>query len=287
MLRRLIVSSLIVGLASVSVAQERVKDVIYAKRGGYALTMDVFKPAKPNGLGVIWLVSGGWFSNHDMITPAFAKGLNDAGFTVFEVVHGSQPKFQIPEIVNQVQQAVRYIRVNAKTFGVDAERLGMTGSSAGGHLSLMVGGLADPGKADGKDDVEKAPATVKAIVAYYPPSNFESFGSAGDAFKDPKLAVFLPAWGITRDTPAEKVAELAKATSPIRLVNKNFPATLVIHGDKDMLVPVSQSYALDKAFETAGSVHKLIIVPGGGHDANTIIKTYADLVAWFTAKLRD
>ena len=77
----------------------RQQDVIYGRKFGTALTLDVFKPAKEsNGLGLVFVVSGGWYSNHDSINLAFVKPFTDRGYTVFAVVHGSQPKFTIPEI---------------------------------------------------------------------------------------------------------------------------------------------------------------------------------------------
>ena len=63
----------------------------------------------------------------------------DRGYTVFAVVHGSQPKFTIPEVLDDMHRAVRFIRHNAKKYGIDPDRLGITGGSAGGHLSLMQG----------------------------------------------------------------------------------------------------------------------------------------------------
>ena len=287
MLRRLFATATLVALATVSLAQERVRDVIYAKQAGIALTMDVFEPAKPNGMGVIWIVSGGWVSNHAAINPAMAGPLNERGITVFQVVHGAQPKYQIPEIVGQVQRAVRFIRTNAATYGVDPDRLGITGASAGGHLSLMVGGLAGAANPDAPDPVERSSATVKAIVAYYPPTDFLNYGStAAEAIKDPKLAVFLPAFGVTKDTPATRLTEIGKATSPIFLANPKFPATLIIHGDKDPLVPVQQAQAMDEALAKAGVDRKLVIVPGGGHDAKVVMSTFDQLIAWFEQKLR-
>ncbi|MGV3616940.1 MAG: alpha/beta hydrolase fold domain-containing protein [Fimbriimonas sp.] len=287
MLRRLLTTVSFVTLASISLAQERLQDVIYGKQTGVALTMDVFKPAKPNGMGVIWIVSGGWVSNHAGINPIVAKPLTDRGITVFQVVHGSQPKYIIPEIVDQVQRAVRFIKTNAATYGVDPERLGITGASAGGHLSLMVGGQAEEGKADASDPVERASASVKAVVAYYPPTDFMNFGAnASDAIKDPKLAIFLPAFGVNKDTPADRATAIGRAASPILLANAKFPATLIIHGDKDPLVPLQQAKAMDDALGKAGADHKLVVVPNGGHDPQVIISTYDQLVAWFEAKLK-
>src|SRR5437899_12578826 len=77
---------------------KRTEDVIYGRKFGTALTFDVFQPAKTNGLGIILMVSGGWFSGHDAINPKFFQPLLDHGYTVFAVVHGSQPKFIITEI---------------------------------------------------------------------------------------------------------------------------------------------------------------------------------------------
>lgn len=288
MFRRLIAASLLALVASVSFAQERVKDVIYAKRGGVALTMDVFKPAKPNGIGVIWIVSGGWVSSHEGINEGLSKPFTDKGITVFEVVHGAQPKYQIPEIVDQVQRAVRYIRANATTFGVKGDHLGICGASAGGHLSLMIGGLAGAGNPNSSDPVEKESAGVQAVVAYYPPTDFQHFGD-GQAARfvgDPKYAIFVPAFGITKDTPPEKVAEITKKVSPILLANPAFPPTLLIHGDKDTLVPLQQSQVMDAALGKAGAVHQLIVVKGTGHDGVTIMQTLDKLVGWFLEKLK-
>src|SRR5262245_7427057 len=90
------------------------KEVIYHRKYGSALTMDVFTPQKnANGAGVIFCVSGGWFSNHDNITPGIPFWIQpfvDKGYAVFAVVHGSQPKYAIPEILDDMHRAVRFIK---------------------------------------------------------------------------------------------------------------------------------------------------------------------------------
>jgi acetyl esterase/lipase len=92
----------------------------------------VFQPEKPNGAGVLFMVSGGWYSRwHPPEQSAqFLKPLLDANFTVFAVRHGSSPKYVIPEILGDVRRSVRFIRLHADRFGVDPERLGVTGGSA-------------------------------------------------------------------------------------------------------------------------------------------------------------
>jgi acetyl esterase/lipase len=120
-------------------------DVVYGHKFGLALTFDVFKPeTNSNGAGVLFMVSGGWYSNWSPPEQAQAMflPLTNAGYTVFAVRHGSSPKFSIPEAVEDVRRSVRFIRLNADKFGIDGERLGVFGMSAGGHLSLMLGTAA-------------------------------------------------------------------------------------------------------------------------------------------------
>src|SRR5690349_12555203 len=106
-------ATLIVTTASLVRADEpgykRTEDVIYGRKFGTALTMDVFQPEKPNGAAVIFAVSGGWFSAHEAVNPGFLKELLRRGYTVFAVVHGSQPKFTIPEVLQDMHRSVRYV----------------------------------------------------------------------------------------------------------------------------------------------------------------------------------
>src|SRR5262249_1610582 len=106
--------ALLAGALSARAADEsrftRTQDVIYGRKHGTALTVDVFTPKKANGVGIIFVVSGGWFSAHEAISLLFVNELLNRGYTVFAVVHGSQPKFTIPEILQDMHRAVRYVR---------------------------------------------------------------------------------------------------------------------------------------------------------------------------------
>jgi acetyl esterase/lipase len=287
MVRRLIGSVTLLGLVALGVAQERVRDVIYEKKGGYALTMDVFKPAHSNGIGVVFVVSGGWVSSHDSISPEVAKPLLDKGITVFEVVHGAQPRWVVTEIVKDVQHAVRFIRANASTYGVEPNRLGIFGGSAGGHLSLMVGGTSDDGDPNAKDPVDRVSDAVQAVGAYFPPTDFANYGKPGlSAFDVPGLSFFFPAFGITKDTPREKVLALMDQLSPIKFVSAKYPPTYVIQGDKDALVPEMQAHLFTEALGKAGVKNTLVIVPGAGHDPLLLISPNAvKLADWFVETL--
>jgi acetyl esterase/lipase len=122
------------------------EDVVYGHKDGLALTYDVLIPeTKAKGLGVLILSSGSWKSKKSL--PAdeaklrgqhWIQGLLNGGFTVFVVRHGSSPRYFVPEMVGDVQRAIRFVRLHAKEYGIDPNRLGLTGGSSGGHLSLMA-----------------------------------------------------------------------------------------------------------------------------------------------------
>ena len=114
------VSLTTVAAAADDAPYDRKEDVIYGRKFGTALTMDVFTPREhAKGIGVVLVVSGGFFSSHEAIQPAFIRPLTGRGYTVFAVVHGSQPRFTVPEIVEDMNRAVRFIRHHAKDYGID------------------------------------------------------------------------------------------------------------------------------------------------------------------------
>lgn len=263
-----------------------IKDVIYHHKLGVALTMDVFKPARPSGIGVIWMVSGGWVSNHNSINPALARLFTDRGHTVFQVVHGSQPKFTLPEIVEDIHRAVRFIRTHAAEYGVDPDRLGIAGGSAGGHLSLMMGAYGRPGDPNAKDPVDRASSQVQAIACFFPPTDFLNYGKEGqNAMMIPLLRPYWPAFGVSDQTPPEEREKLGRALSPIYGALDRMPPTLIIHGDADLLVPLQQSQRLIQKLEELKRPARLEVRPGKAHGWPGIEKDAELFAEWFEKHL--
>lgn len=130
-------------------------DVVYGHKDGMALTIDIIQPAKQNGAAVLWIQSGGWYSGwaDPQVFLTAGKPYLDQEFTLIIVRHGSAPRYQVPDAVADVRRAVRFIRWKANDYGIDPERLGVTGGSAGGHLTLMLATTGDDGQADSKDEV--------------------------------------------------------------------------------------------------------------------------------------
>src|SRR4029077_14870438 len=177
----------------------------------------------------IWAVSGGWFSAHEAISMAFLDELLKRGYTVFAVVHGSQPKYTIPEVLEDMHRAVRFIRSHAKDYHIDPDRIGITGGSAGGHLSLMQGTAGTPGDKDAKDPIDRESSRVQAVACFFPPTDFLNYGQTGeDAVGVGILKDFKAAFGPKSDT-AEGRQVLGKQISPIYSITSNMPPTLIIH----------------------------------------------------------
>ena len=95
------------------------------------------------------------------------------------MVHGSQPRYTVPEIIQDMNRAVRFIRHHAKDYGIDPDRIGIYGGSAGGHLSLMLGTAGDKGDPKAKDPVDRESSRVQAVACFFPPTDFLNYGKPG------------------------------------------------------------------------------------------------------------
>lgn len=285
------------GLAQDTDDVKRQRDVIYGRKFGLALTMDVFTPKKANGAAVIWVVSGGWFSNPASINANVAKDFLSRGYTVFAVVHGSQPKFTLPEIVEDMHRSVRFIRHHAKKFQIDPDRIGISGGSAGGHLSLMMGTAGGRGNANAKDGVDRESSAVQAVACFFPPTDFLNWSKKGDDISDRKLrAPFTAAVDFhefdakaamyKRVKDKDKMREIAAGVSPITHVKKGSAPALIIHGDKDTLVPIYQAEVIVEKYKEAKVPAKLVVRQGQGHGWKDIQKDVALFADWFDEHLK-
>jgi acetyl esterase/lipase len=256
-------------------------DVVYGRKDGMAMTLDVIRSEKPNGAGVIWIPTGGWYSPwfDPKFSAAISKPLLDKGFTVFVVRHGCAPTYAIPACVADVRLAVRFIRMKAKDFGVDPERLGVHGGSAGGHLSLMLGTTGDDGNPKAKEAVLRQSSRVAAVVALYPPTDITTWVTdpPAEVKKHPGLK-----------PPLTFDPKLAPEVSPLLKVTAKSAPALLIHGDKDVLVPISHSKTMLAALEKAKVPCKLITIEGAAHGftpKQTQEVVVPALVGWFEKHL--
>lgn len=270
----------------------RKEDMIYGRKYGLALTMDVFAPKeKPNGLGVIWCVSGGWFSAKPGGIGPGQEFIN-RGYTVFAVVHGSQPKFTIPEVLEDMHRSVRYIKAHAKEYGVDPDRLGITGGSAGGHLALMQGCAPKEGNPKATDPVERESSKVAAVACFFPPTDFLNYGEEGKlALGDGTLSGFRPPfdfWEREKGTnklvviaDPERRKEIGKQISPLYHVTKNSAPALISHGDADSLVPIQQAELIIAKLKENKVPCELVVRKGAGHGGAAFANDATIFADWF------
>ncbi len=271
----------------------RKEDVVYGRKYGTALTMDVFTPKQnANGAAVVWVISGGWFSAHEAINPAPIEEFLKRGYTVFAVVHGSQPRYTLPEIVADMNRAVRFIRYHAADYAIDPDRIGITGGSAGGHLSLMQGTAGDKGNPAAGDPVDKTSSRVQAVACFFPPTDFLNYGKPGEnAVGRGILQGFKPPFDFLEQDPNTKVfrpiadeariLEIARQVSPAYHVSADDPPTLIIHGDADVLVPIQQAELILGKLKQAGVEGKLVVKKGATHGWPDLLKDMTIIADWF------
>jgi acetyl esterase/lipase len=275
----------------------RTEDIIYGRKFGSALTMDIFRPKKEaNGAAVIAVVSGGWFSAHEAIgSPLFrtyATELAGRGYTVFAVVHGSQPRYTIPDVLEDMHRAVRYIRTHAADYHIDSNRIGITGASAGGHLSLMQGTAGRDGDPKAASPVDRASSRVQAVACFFPPTDFLNYGKPGeDALGRGVLSGFKAPFAFqdfdkktntfVLITDESRRREIGRQISPVYHVSKDSAPALLIHGDVDKLVPIQQAEIVIAKLKEAGVPAELVVKHGEAHGWKGLEKDIPTIADWF------
>jgi acetyl esterase/lipase len=203
-----------------------------------------------------------------------------------------QPKFTIPEILEDMNRAVRFIRYHAKDYKIDPDRIGIAGGSAGGHLSLMQGTHGDKGNPEAKDPIDKVSSRVQAVACFFPPTDFLNYGEKGkDAIGRGVLADFHAPFDFKEFdnkkkcyvsiTDEDKIMELGKKISPIYHVTAESAPTLIIHGDADKLVPIQQAETIIERLKEEKVPAELIVKKGAAHGWPDLAKDFSMFADWF------
>ncbi|MBL9134174.1 MAG: alpha/beta hydrolase, partial [Verrucomicrobiaceae bacterium] len=260
--------------------------IVYTKRNGHDLTLDVIKPENPSGSGILVMVSGRWKSDPKKFQPWLASSFLRQGHTLAAVSHLSQPEASVQEIVEDMHRAARFVRHHAKEYGIDPGRLGVFGGSSGGHLSLMLatrGGPGDPGAAD---PVDRESSAVQAVAVFYPVTDLLNLGPSTENLGDggpPKS--FRKSFGPkASDTSEWKI--IGRDVSPIFHVTQALPPVFIAHGGADTLVPVEQSTRFKQRAAELGRTVALTIRPGEKHGWPTMIWDAHLFAGWLTEHLK-
>ena len=292
MQRTMISALLVLAVAHHSQAQTRVeKNIIYGMYSGLALLMDIHRPEKPNGYGVIFVSGSGWQAPIEYGAVGLKEGqigtwgppLLSAGYTVFAINHRATPRFHYPAALDDVQRAVRFVRHHARQFGVDPDRLGGVAGSSGAHLIGLAALRASAGISGDADPVDREPATLQAVVLRAAPTDLKKMDHG---------AVVLFMERLPASPDGEK---LYSAASPITHVSSSSPPVLLLHGDSDDTVPFEQSVAMEGALRKMNVPVKLVRVAGGEHGPNfgtagkphpDLPKIFGETVTWLDTYLK-
>lgn len=249
------------------------RNVSFGMVSGGALLMDVYRPETPNGRGIIHITGSGWHSPLAASAPqqkasrqveVFGLPLVEAGYTVFAVNHRTAPLNKYPAQIEDVERAVRFVRHHATRWGIDPDRMGGVGGSSGGHLTLLLGLRDSPERAAEPDPVNRQSAKLQAIVPWAPPTDFMLSNST---FVSGTLASLFGMRLMARDPETSPQFLKYREASPIHHVSADDPPTLLIHGDKDVGVPIRHSEIMQAKLRAAGVPVELLVIPDGGHGA--------------------
>ena len=253
-----------------------VRNVVYGMYSGLALLMDVHYPISPNGLGIVFIPGSGWRApltldaaplKENAEGAVYAAPLVAAGYTVFTINHRASPRFRYPAAVEDAQRAVRFIRYNATDFGIDPDRIGALGGSSGGHLATMLGVLDDRNNAISDSVINQVSAKVQAVVARGAGTDFRS--CCGDGFPTRYVDAVSAFLGLARqpdtNTNSPESQRYAEASSITHVSSDDAPL-LMLHGEADDIVPITQAEIMQQAYIAAGVPVSLFRIPGGGHD---------------------
>jgi len=270
------------------------ENVIYGEAHGIGLLMDVFTPSgKANGLAVVDVISGSWYSDRGKIRDHMRAQTFDIlcrkGYTVFAIRPGSITKFSAPEMLANLKTGIRWVKDHSNDYGFDTSRMGMMGASAGGHLACLAAVTPDADKpADGKNPAI-VNTRVKAVAVFFPPTDFLDYGGRQvDPLSDDRFGQIVRRLAIAQFTgkeTADEAREKVTQISPARLVTSQTPPFLLIHGDADPLVPLQQSQAMLAALKKVDVPAELIVKPGGGHPWPTLHEEVQIIADWFDKQL--
>lgn len=262
------------------------KNVVYDTIDKQELQLDISAPKEGGPYPCVVLLHGGaWVggSRKDLSVggkggPSLIEEVAAKGYVVASVGYRLAPKHPFPAQIQDARAAVRFLRANAKRFGIDRDKFAAAGFSAGGHLALLLG-LAD--KVEGWDagGNRKESSRVQCVVDFFGPTDLCLYNN--EAIRD---AYLLPVFG--KEAKADKT--IFEKASPISYASKSAPPVLMFHGTFDVVVPVTHSEALHKKLQDAGATSELITLFAEGHGWNgrTFAKSVSQAMTFLDTHLK-
>ena len=206
------------------------KDVAFGKGGDIQLRLDIYRPppGKANGMATIHIHGGGFTGGSKETLIERASPYAALGYVACAVQYRLVGQAKWPAQIEDVKAAIRWVRANAKTLGIEPERIGVAGYSAGGYHALFTAGTGDRPEFEGNGGNAGVSTKVAVCLAYYPATNIPS-----------------------SMLPPGSDAAAQKAANATTYISAGSPPTVVFHGMKDTTIPIESSKRLVQQFQDA------------------------------------
>ncbi len=242
-------------LASWSTAASvTLRDLTYSTKAHERHKLDLYLPEKTDRPAplIIWIHGGGWQNGSKENCLPLRQGWLERGYAIASINYRLSGHAIFPAQIEDCKAAIRWLRANATTYQIDPARFGVWGSSAGGHLAALVGTSGDVKAFDVGDHLDQS-SRVQAVCDYFGPTDFKAFvthpGYENHSSATSPESLLLG--GTVKEKPDQ-----ATAANPLTYVSTDDPPFLIVHGDKDPVVPIQQSELLFTSLKTANrSVH--------------------------------
>ncbi|HXR06277.1 MAG TPA: alpha/beta hydrolase [Candidatus Acidoferrum sp.] len=235
-------------------------NLAYVPNGTERQKLDLYLPATGTNLPlIVWVHGGGWMEGSKEDPPGLRLLVH--GFALASINYRLSQDAVFPAQLEDCKAAIRWLRAHAREHGLDPNRIGVWGASAGGHLVALLGTTGAVKEFDLGENLGVS-SRVQAVCDWFGPTDFTQItnhpSDINHAAPDSPEARLLGG-------PIAQNAAKAQRANPIRYITKDDPPFLIMHGDKDTVVPLEQSQLLAEALQKAGVPVIFHVVPGGGH----------------------
>lgn len=243
------------------------RDVVYAVMDGHELKLDIaYSKAEGKNLpAIINFHGGGWLMGDKNPNTAIIEAQH--GFVGISIQYRKSNVAKFPAAVHDCKTAVRWARANAEKYGIDPDRIGVIGDSAGGHLAAIVGLSNGNDYLEGDGPYQEYSSDVQTAVDQFGPTDFARMndvpGNMDHNLPSGPESQFL-------GKPVQEAPEMVKRANPITYVDDEDPPILILHGEKDLDVIINQSELLYDALIKAGVASKFVRVKNAGHGFSPI-----------------
>jgi len=256
---------------------EIIKDVVFGKgvtgSKEIELKLDIARPKgksdKPLPV-VVLIFGGGWGYGSKESWENDLKTFANNGYFCIAINYRLAPKYKFPAQIEDCKCAVRFLRAKAKEYNIDPDLIACMGYSAGGHLSALMGTSGGVKELEGTGGWAEYSSNIQAVIDYCGPTDIWKLKSGSKDLNE-MLVNF-----IGKRALADK--EKVQLASPVYYAGKNNPPFLIIHGEKDPLVPVSQARDLEAVLKAAGVEVVLTVDPNGVHGGYDVVTAALDFL---------